>query len=93
MPEPMPVVVEATPNPHSLKFTLDRPVFSKSESYTSPEQAKASPLAASLFEVRGVRSLFFLNNFISVGREPSTDWEEIVPEVVKKIQAYFQEVR
>ncbi|MBI3988404.1 MAG: NifU N-terminal domain-containing protein [candidate division NC10 bacterium] len=93
MPEPMGVRVEATPNPNSLKFTLDRPVFSKSESYHSPEQAKASPLAARLFEIKGVRSLFFLNNFISVGRDPSTDWEEIVPKVIEKVQEHFKEVR
>jgi len=93
MPEPIGVVVEATPNPNSLKFTLDRTIFSKSESYNSPEQAKPSPLATELFKVKGVKSLFFLNNFISVARDPSADWEEIVPEVVEKIQAHFKEVR
>lgn len=89
MAEPVEVFVQATPNPNSLKFTLNRIIAEKGQSFNSPQEAERSPLAQKLYEVPGVRSLFFLKDFISVGRDPSYDWEEIVPKIVEKIQDHF----
>lgn len=86
------VMVDPTPNPNSYKFTLDRPVVQQgSKSYMAPEQAKGDPLAEKLFEIPGVKSLFFLNNFITVSRDPAVDWNEIAGEVVNVIQGHFEQ--
>ena len=90
MTEPVDVIAEPTPNPNSVKFTLNRPVSEgKSQSYMNPEQAEASPLAKALFEIPGVKSVFMLNNFITVTRDPEVAWEAIVGEVEAAIKDHY----
>lgn len=83
------VIPQPTPNPNSVKFTLDRPVIEgESKSYFSPDEAD-TPLAESLFSVDGVASLFFLNNFITVGKEQEADWNVLVPRIQHLIESHF----
>lgn len=90
MAEPVDVIAEPTPNPNSVKFTLNRPVSEgKSQSYMNPEQAEASPLAKALFEIPGVKSVFMLNNFITVSRDPAVEWEAIIGRVEETIRDHF----
>ena len=90
MTEPVEVWTEHTPNPNALKFPLNRTVAEgRSKTYASPEAAEASPLARQLFEIAGVKSLFFLNNFITVTREPGGDWAAIARQVEERIRAHY----
>ncbi|MFS8524399.1 MAG: NifU N-terminal domain-containing protein [Limnochordales bacterium] len=74
-----------------MKFTLDRAVTEGApESFASKDQAQANPLAAKLFELPGVASVFFLNNFVTITRDPSQSWDQLVPEVVNVIQEHYQ---
>lgn len=91
MTEPLEISVDATPNPNSLKFTLNRVVVEKgSRSFFRPEQAEGSPLAKQLFVIPGVRSVFMVSNFVSIGRDPGREWEAIVPGVELALQEHFQ---
>lgn len=91
MSQPVDVIAQPTPNPNSMKFTLNRPVVEGgSQSFMSPEQAEGSPLAQRLFQIPGVKSLFFLNNFITVTRDPEVDWGAIAGEVEAAIREHFQ---
>src|SRR5690606_37366125 len=59
------IVVQPTPNPNSVKVTLDRTVSEGgSKTYQSAEDARESPLASAIFAVPGVTMVFLLNNFI-----------------------------
>jgi len=88
--EPIEVWTEPTPNPNALKFTLNRSVAEgRSKTYASPEAAEASPLARALFEIAGVKSLFFLNNFITVTRQPGADWPAISRQVEERIRGHY----
>ena len=90
MTEPIEVWTEPTPNPNALKFTLNRVVAEgRSKTYASPEAAAASPLAKQLFEIDGVKSVFFLNNFITVTREPDSDWVALARQVEERIKAHY----
>lgn len=85
------VMVDPTPNPNAVKFTLDRAVTEGgSESYANKEQAQANPLAAKLFELPGVAAVFMLNNFITITRDPEYGWDALASEVVNVIQAHFE---
>jgi hypothetical protein len=87
---PIEVWAEPTPNPNALKFTLNRTVTEgRSKTYASPEAAEASPLAKQLFQIAGVKSLFFLNNFITVTRQPGAEWAAISRQVEERIRAHF----
>ena len=90
MTEPIEVWTEPTPNPNALKFTLTRVVAEgRSKTYSSPDAAAASPLAKRLFEIAGVKSVFFLNNFITVTREPDSDWVALARQVEQRIKAHY----
>ncbi|MCS7234906.1 MAG: NifU N-terminal domain-containing protein [Armatimonadota bacterium] len=87
----MRIEVQPTPNVHALKFTLDRRVTEgRSETYTSLEQAAASPLALRLLRIPGVRMVFLLNDFVTVTRQPDAPWDAIVPEVERALREHFQ---
>jgi len=88
--EPIEVWTEHTPNPNALKFTLNRTVAEgRSKTYASPEAAEDSPLAKALFEIAGIKSLFFLNNFITVTRQPGSDWAAISRQAEERIRAFY----
>ena len=83
------IVVEITPNPHSRKFTLSQPVTVKSISVTTREAATAYPLAVKLFAVPGVKTLYMMNNFITVSKDPSAQWEPMLPALQTIIAEHF----
>ena len=90
MAGPVQVTVEATPNPNALKFTVNRELWSgRALTVVSPAEAFTFPLAARLLDVPGVRSLFFLRDFVTVTRQPDADWESIAPAVQQAIQEHF----
>ena len=91
MDEPVSVEGEFTPNPNAYKFTVNRDVTaSRGQTFKSADEAILSPLAQRLFAVPGVRTLFFLKDFITVGRAPDVQWETLVPNVESVIRGYFE---
>ena len=90
MSEPLRLIVEPTPDPNALTLTLNRTlVLSGSETYRTPAEAQASPVAKQLFTTPGVKSLVFSDNVVTVGREPGHRWEEIIPKVKAVLDQYF----
>jgi len=86
------IAVDTTPNPHALKFTPDlgRPlVEGRSQSYNSPRDAEASPLAKSLFSVPGVVSVFITRSFITIRKAEDAAWDAVTPQVEAAIRTYF----
>ena len=58
------IQTEATPNPATLKFLPGRPVLAHGTlEFLDAETSKASPLAARLFEIEGVKGVFFGTDF------------------------------
>ena len=85
------VKVQQTPNPHSLKFLPGKNILEEGETYdfANVRQAITSPLAIKLFEIKGVNRVFYGKNYVSVGKEELTDWNEIKPFVIDVICDYF----
>jgi hypothetical protein len=69
-----------TPNPDAMKFTLDT-TLPGSFNVTSAEAAAGNPFAEEVFAVGGVAAVFGVNDFVTVSRQPGTDWEPIVAAV------------
>ena len=91
MIEPIDVEAEPTPNPNAMKFTLNRRVTEgRGQTFDSVAEAAASPLAQQLFAIDGVHTLFFLKDFITVGRAPEADWDAIMPRVEAAIHSYYE---
>ncbi len=90
MTDDLEVRVEATPNPQSLKFSLNRVVWEgRAQTFSDASQAFASPLARDLLAVAGVRSVFFLRDFVTITREPNAPWESIAPEAERILREHL----
>jgi Fe-S cluster biogenesis protein NfuA len=80
--------IEYTPNPNAVKFILKEPITSgASRSFASAEAAQADPLAAALFEVGNVTSVFYMDRFITVNKDDQTTWEDLLKKLAVPIRA------
>lgn len=85
------IYTEATPNPETMKFVLNKMLFSqKSADFPAAERARdLSPLATALFEQFSyVGGVFIMNNFVTVTKKNNIDWYEIVAELREFIRNY-----
>ena len=79
--------VMGTPNPHALKFILSHPLVTNgSKSYTSPEGARKNPLAASLFALGDVASVFIMENFVTINKATAAEWEPLIAKIKGAIE-------
>jgi Fe-S cluster biogenesis protein NfuA len=79
--------IQQTPNPDAIKFISQYTVRSEGRStYKALEEAVGNPLAQRLFAIDGVRSLYFFDNYITVTREPGTDWTALSRAVHDQLQ-------
>jgi Fe-S cluster biogenesis protein NfuA len=84
--------IETTPNPNAKKFILDES-FSKYKiykQYNSIKETNDNPLALKIFSVPGVKSVFFLNDVITINKEEGFSWNEIENNIKKVINDNYE---
>jgi hypothetical protein len=69
-----------TPNPNAMKYTLDVKLPA-TINYPNAEAAANDPFASAVFAAGGVASLFGVNDFVTVTRQPGADWDAITAAV------------
>ena len=70
--------VDLTPNPQALKFILNEKILNReTRSFKSKEEAANDPLAKGIFELEGVVSVFYMDRFITIEKEPDVSWGKI----------------
>ncbi len=69
-----------SPNPNALKFVLDM-TLPETMNFASAEEAAGNPFAAAVFAAPGVVSIFGVNDFVTVNRDPAADWDPIIAAV------------
>ncbi len=80
--------IDETPNPNAVKFVLKEPVTTgAARSFLSPSLAQDDALARSLFEVGGVVSVFYMDRMITVEKEETEDWDDLLPKLAVPIRA------
>ena len=77
-----------TPNPDAMKFTLDV-TLPASMNVTSSGDAAGNAFAEAVFAAGGVASVFGVNDFVTVTREPGADWDPIVQAVQAAAAAHL----
>ncbi len=91
MSEGIAIEVQPTPNVNAMKFLLSRRVTEgRSQTFRSPEEATSSPLASALLAIPGVVQVFFLNDFITVTRDPGVEWSAIIGQAEVVIRTHFE---
>ncbi len=80
-----------TPNPDSLKFTMDGGSFIESGMVVVGSVAEAAdhPLASRLFAVEGVANILILPEFLTVTKRSTRDWDTLLPILSGLIEDYF----
>ncbi|GMR03156.1 MAG: hypothetical protein BMS9Abin20_1524 [Acidimicrobiia bacterium] len=82
----MAVVVENTPNPRAMKFTVGTPVGGPA-TFTDP--ATADERVAAVLNMPGVVSVFMTGDFVTVTRGEAESWDSIIPGVVAILESSF----
>ncbi len=79
--------IEETPNPNAVKFILKEPVtHGTTRSFPTAADAQDDSLAHALFEVGEVVSVFYMDKMITVEKEDSADWDDLLPRLAVPIR-------
>jgi Fe-S cluster biogenesis protein NfuA len=89
--KPVTIYAEGTPNPSSMKFVADKLLVENGATaqYLSKADTQGSPLAAKLFDFPFVKAVFMTANFITVLKNDSIEWMDVVQEVRSFIRDYI----
>ncbi|PTE68483.1 scaffolding protein [Staphylococcus devriesei] len=80
------VSIEETPNHNTMKINLnEKREDNKSNTFTSAKERQPDFINR-LFEIEGVKSVFYVMDFISVDKDDDADWDDLLP----KIQSTFE---
>ena len=81
--------VDLTPNPQALKFILNEKILKKeTRSFKNKEEAEKDPLAKGVFELEGVVSVFYMDRFVTIEKEPNVSWGKIQMPFVNFIKSF-----
>ena len=84
------IQTEETPNPLALKFLPAQVILEEGTIYIADKtEISKSPLAAILFEIKGVESIFFGSDFITVTKSQDSDWQVLKPQLLSIIMDYL----
>lgn len=84
------IQTETTPNPATLKFIPGETVVeSGARNFTDKNSCAASPLAESLFQIKGVEAVYLGGDFISVTKAENLKWDSIKTEILTTIMEHF----
>lgn len=84
------IQTESTPNPQTLKFLPGRAVLGAGgREFTTPEAAAASPLAAAVFAVDGVKRVYLGPDFITATKDEAIEWAHLKPHVLAAIMEHY----
>ena len=84
------IQTEATPNPEVLKFLPGREVMGEgARDFRDAGEAAASPLAAEIFAVEGVRRLYYGPDFLTVEKAADIDWAVLKAPILAAIMDHF----
>lgn len=84
--------LEANPNPNSLKFVANYMLVPEGQSFDFPdkESATQSELAQDLFQFDYVRRVFIMNNFVTVTKDETIEWDQIQKELKVFIHDFLE---
>ncbi|MEQ6062811.1 NifU N-terminal domain-containing protein [Staphylococcus saccharolyticus] len=75
------LTISETPNYNTMKITLSKSRQDHSSTtYTSAKEGQPNFINR-LFTIDGVKSVFYVMDFISVDKEENASWDEMLPQV------------
>ena len=81
--------VDLTPNPQALKFILNEKLLTReTRNFKNKEEGQSDPLAKGIFEIPGVVSVFYMDKFITIEKDPKAQWGQIQRPFVEFIKNF-----
>lgn len=87
---PVTVYGETTPNPSVLKFVANKALTATAIEYKNIDETNSSPLANELFKFPYVKEVFIDENYVSITKYESYDWNDITIEVRSFIKQFIE---
>ncbi|KAI8054723.1 HIRA-interacting protein 5 [Syncephalis plumigaleata] len=82
----------ATPNEDAIKFFPGEAVLNEGMSpieFVNARDSFASPLAKSLFQIDGVKHVFFGSDYITITKDPLATWQLMKPDIYSAIMDFY----
>ena len=89
--DPYTLYVEMTPNPAVMKFVTNKLLYKGIAEAKNAADTENFPLAQALFTFDYVKEVFVSENYISITKIESADWNELTLELRYFLLAYLQE--
>lgn len=85
------VSLEFTPNPNTLKYSVNRQLLEKgAANFTSRDDAeKRSPLAAKLFAIDGIAGVMVGRDFVTITKSDDGDWDSVHKNASNLIESHL----
>jgi len=84
---PKVINIEPTPNPDALKFLVNPAILKAgSRSFKDFGAAVGDPLGSALFGLGKVTSVFYMDRFVTVNKEPSAEWSDLIDPICEAIE-------
>ncbi|MBI5427936.1 MAG: NifU N-terminal domain-containing protein [Nitrospinae bacterium] len=85
----MEIEVTPTRNEHSIIFKLNLKLIPPGTglSFANPQSADSHPLARALFQVKGVVSVWIIDDEIQVTKDEKTRWGSVKPRIMEIIRS------
>ena len=75
------VAISETPNHNTMKISLSEPrQDNSSTTYTSAKEGQPE-LINRIFHIDGVKSIFYVLDFMSVDNEDDANWDDLLPQI------------
>jgi Fe-S cluster biogenesis protein NfuA len=85
------IYAESTPNPSAMKFVANKKITEHTLSFENTNSAKDAPLVKELFNFAFIKEVFIDENYISISKNDTVQWEEVVMEIRGFIKGYLEE--
>jgi Fe-S cluster biogenesis protein NfuA len=86
---PVEVYAESTPNPSVMKFVANLKLVENDLEFKIKEETKDSPLAVELFNFPYVKEIFISENYVSITKSDTVEWNEINVEIRSFIRQFI----
>ena len=83
------IQTEITPNPNSLKFLPEKKVSNSGPYEILKKDGVKNDLVRNILSINGVESIFLGEDFISVNKNDTIDWEDIKHIVISLINDFY----
>jgi len=83
------IQTQITPNPNSLKFLPEKKVSNSGQYEILKKDGIKNDLVRNILSINGVESIFLGEDFISVNKNDTIDWEDIKHIVISLINDFY----